>query len=279
MNRLSRYFVNGLLILVPIIITYVVIATVLGVLDGFVEHYVHFQFPGSGVILLLVIILFAGWVKSTWKWASNSAISLFERLIDKIPVVKFIYSSVKRVSTMLLESKTMFSQVVLIPYPHQGVRSIGFLMPKPSKLLAPYLSKEEEYESVFLPWSLNMTSGFNVFVPKKDIVYVDISVEDAFQYILTAGGVMPGANIKEDLQKIHETNARREALQKHRELLKQKREAKRREKEEFEHAVITEGLTPEEIREQNLDKGSVLGKRARRKGRPPVKTRKSRSME
>lgn len=80
-------------------------------------------------------------------------------------------------------------------------------MPKPSKVIAPYLSKEEEYESVFLPWSLNMTSGFNVFIPKKDIIYVNISVEDAFQYILTAGGVMPGANIKEDLAKIQEVKA------------------------------------------------------------------------
>ena len=109
---------------------------------------------------------------------------------------------------MLFESKTMFSQVVLIPYPHPNVKTIGFLMPKPSSLLAPYLSKDEEYESVFLPWSLNMTSGFNVFVPKKDIIYVDISVEDAFQYILTAGGVMPGADVKADLAKIQEVKGK-----------------------------------------------------------------------
>ena len=86
-------------------------------------------------------------------------------------------------------------------------------MPKPSSLLAPYLSKDEEYESVFLPWSLNMTSGFNVFVPKKDIIYVDISVEDAFQYILTAGGVMPGADVKADLAKIQEVKEKMEKAQ------------------------------------------------------------------
>jgi len=108
----------------------------------------------------------------------------------------------------------MFSQVVLIPYPSPGMKTIGFLMPKPSKVIAPYLSKDEEYESVFLPWSLNMTSGFNVFIPKKDIIFTDISVEDAFQYILTAGGVMPGADIKKDLAKIQEMSAQQNANKK-----------------------------------------------------------------
>ena len=211
MNKLSHYFINGLIVLVPIAITYFVIAAVFSLLEGIVDSYIPLKIPGAGVALLLVTILIAGWITSTWSWGSQRIIHYFERLVDKIPVVKFIYNSVKRVSTMLLESKTMFSQVVLIPYPHPGVKAIGFLMPKPSKVIAPYLSKEEEYESVFIPWSLNMTSGFNVFVPKKDIVYVDISVEDAFQYILTAGGVMPGADVQRDLQRIEEYRAKAEA--------------------------------------------------------------------
>lgn len=208
MNRLSHYFINGLIVLVPIAITYIVIATIFSIIEGLVESYIPLKFPGAGIALLLVVILVAGWITSTCTWASEKIINYFENIVDKIPVVKFIYSSVKRVSTMLFESKTMFSQVVLIPYPSPGMKTIGFLMPKPSKVIAPYLSKDEEYESVFLPWSLNMTSGFNVFIPKKDIIFTDISVEDAFQYILTAGGVMPGADIKKDLAKIQEMSAR-----------------------------------------------------------------------
>lgn len=214
MNRLSHYFINGLIVLVPIAITYIVIATIFSIIEGFVESYIPLKFPGAGVALLLVVILVAGWITSTCTWASQKIISYFESVVDKIPVVKFIYSSVKRVSTMLFESKTMFSQVVLIPYPSPGMKTIGFLMPKPSKVIAPYLSKDEEYESVFLPWSLNMTSGFNVFIPKKDIIFTDISVEDAFQYILTAGGVMPGADIKKDLAKIQEMSAQQNANKK-----------------------------------------------------------------
>lgn len=214
MNRLSHYFINGLIVLVPIAITYIVIATIFSIIEGLVESYIPLKFPGAGIALLLVVILVAGWITSTCTWASEKIINYFESIVDKIPVVKFIYSSVKRVSTMLFESKTMFSQVVLIPYPSPGMKTIGFLMPKPSKVIAPYLSKDEEYESVFLPWSLNMTSGFNVFIPKKDIIFTDISVEDAFQYILTAGGVMPGADIKKDLAKIQKMSAQQNANKK-----------------------------------------------------------------
>lgn len=214
MNRLSHYFINGFIVLVPIAITYIVIATIFSIIEGLVESYIPLKFPGAGIALLLVVILVAGWITSTCTWASEKIINYFENIVDKIPVVKFIYSSVKRVSTMLFESKTMFSQVVLIPYPSPGMKTIGFLMPKPSKVIAPYLSKDEEYESVFLPWSLNMTSGFNVFIPKKDIIFTDISVEDAFQYILTAGGVMPGADIKKDLAKIQEMSAQQNANKK-----------------------------------------------------------------
>lgn len=101
MNRLSHYFINGLIVLVPIVITYFVIATVFALVEGIVESYIPLKFPGAGVALLIIVILVAGWITSTWSWASQRIISYFETVVDKIPVVKFIYNSVKRVSTML----------------------------------------------------------------------------------------------------------------------------------------------------------------------------------
>lgn len=201
MNKLSNYFVRGLITLVPIVITYFVIATVFRMIEGAVDQYIPVTFPGMGVVILVTLILIVGWISETCTWGTQIFLNTLDRLVDKIPIVKFIYSSVKRVSTMLFESKTMFTQVVLLPYPHPGVKSIGFLMTKPSKAIKEALGDKEEYESVFLPWSLNMSSGFNVFVPKKDLIYLDISVEDAFQYILTAGGVMPGTEISKEMEK------------------------------------------------------------------------------
>ena len=89
----------------------------------------------------------------------------------------------------MFDSKKMFKQAVLIPYPHKDVRSLGFVMTNLSKPLTEVL--DEEYVCVFIPWSINMTSGSNVFVPKRDVIYLNVSSETAIQYFLTAGVIMP----------------------------------------------------------------------------------------
>lgn len=201
MKRISNYFVRGLITLVPIVITYFVIAVVFAFVEGIMDQYIPVKFPGMGIVVLVSLILIVGWISVHFRWGTQFFLNSIDRLVDKIPIVKFIYSSVKRVSNMLFESKTMFAEVVLVPYPSEKLKSIGFVMTKPSKEITKHLAENEEYESIFLPWSLNMSSGFNVFIPKKDLIYLDISVEDAFQYILTAGGVMPGVASSPDLAK------------------------------------------------------------------------------
>ena len=110
-----------------------------------------------------------------------------ERLLNKIPVVKFIYNSVKHLSTAVFESNSMFDHVVLVPF-HQSL-ALGFIMAEVPQVMKQKLG--EDYVCVFVPWSLNMTSGTNLFVAKKDVIYLDISSESALQYLLTAGAVMP----------------------------------------------------------------------------------------
>ncbi|WP_229711396.1 DUF502 domain-containing protein [Pectinatus frisingensis] len=189
MNKLSKCFINGIMIITPIFITYLVIATVWAMLDGLIGRYIPIKFPGMGIIIVLIIILTVGGLSSNW--LSKRFLTLGESIISKIPVVKFIYGSVKRLSDTIFKSGNMFDNAVLVPYPHPGVRCLGFVMTPVSKCMAKYLGNEE-YVSVFIPWSLNMTSGFNVFVPKRDVTYIDIQGEDALQYIITAGAVMPG---------------------------------------------------------------------------------------
>ena len=114
-------------------------------------------------------------------------ISYGEWLLGKIPVVKFIYNSVKHLSTAVFESNNMFDHVVLVPF-HQS-RALGFVMAEVPAVLREKLG--DDYVCVFVPWSLNMTSGTNLFVKKSDVIYLDISNESALQYMLTAGAVMP----------------------------------------------------------------------------------------
>ena len=107
--------------------------------------------------------------------------------------VKFIYNSVKQLSTAVFESQHLFKQAVLVPYPHPGVKAVGFVMPSLSESFTDKLP-DEEYVCVFIPFSMNMTAGSNIIVLKRDVIYLDISGESALQYILSAGAIMPRSN-------------------------------------------------------------------------------------
>ncbi len=187
MKKTSTCFINGLVLIVPLAITIFVIAEILSLTEGALGKHLPLYFPGLGILTILLLIYLVGWFSSNW--FMKKLIVWGELIVNKIPVVKFIYNSVKHLSTAVFESNNMFNQVVLVPYPHEGVRAMGFVMADVPEALRERLG--EEYLCVFIPWSLNMTSGTNLFVAKKDVIYLDISSESALQYILTAGAVMP----------------------------------------------------------------------------------------
>lgn len=184
-KRVSRRFVNGLILLVPLAITCFVVLETLNFTEGVLGKHLPFYFPGMGLITLLLVIYLTGWA-STY-WAGRRLISIGETLLGKIPVIKFIYNSVKHLSTAVFESNNMFDHVVLVPF-HQS-QALGFIMADVPQTLKDKLG--DDYVCVFVPWSLNMTSGTNLFVKKSDVTYLDISSESALQYMLTAGAVMP----------------------------------------------------------------------------------------
>lgn len=184
-RRVSRRFVNGLMVIVPLAITLLVIEATLNFTEGVLGKHLPFYFPGMGIITLVAVIYITGWASSYW--ATRRIIRMGEAVLGKIPVVKFIYNSVKHLSTAVFESNSMFNHVVLVPF-HQS-KALGFIMADVPEMLKVALG--DEYVCVFVPWSLNMTSGTNLFVQKKDVIYLDISSESALQYMLTAGAVMP----------------------------------------------------------------------------------------
>lgn len=184
-KRVSRRFVNGLILLVPVVITLLVVSEVLHFTEGVLGKHLPFYFPGLGIITVVLGIYFVGWISSYW--IMRRMIHYGEVLLGKIPVVKFIYNSVKHLSTAVFESNNMFDHVVLVPF-HQS-KALGFIMADVPPVLKEKLG--DDYVCVFVPWSLNMTSGTNLFVRKQDVIYLDISSESALQYMLTAGAVMP----------------------------------------------------------------------------------------
>ncbi len=186
-SRISKQFLNGLIVVVPPVITAFIVMWILSITEGklgkFIEQYLQIKFPGVGLITIIIFIWLVGLV--TGNIFAKKIIRFLEWLLEQIPVVKFIYGSVKQFSRAVLDYKSSFKHVVLVPY-HQDW-TIGFLMNN-----IPSAVREKigvDYVCVFIPWSLNMTSGTNLFVKRQDIIFVNMTPEDALQFILTAGTV------------------------------------------------------------------------------------------
>ena len=181
-SKISEDFLDGLIVLMPPVITVFVVMWILNLTESTVGKYIPINFPGIGLITIIFTIWLVGFL--TGNRLAQKIISIGEWFLNKIPVVKFIYSSVKQFSQAVFDSDSSFQNVVLVPY-HQSL-ALGFLMDIP----APIQEKlGEDYVCIFVPWSLNMTSGTNLFVKKSDIIQVEMKSEAALQFMLTAGTV------------------------------------------------------------------------------------------
>ena len=178
---MSKTFLNGLIVLVPVAITLFVVLQILNFTEGVLGKHLPFYFPGIGLIAIILLIYIVGWIST--HWLLKHVINFGEYLLGKIPVVKFIYNSVKQFSTAIFESNSMFQNVVLVPF-HQSM-AMGFLMADVPEVIKNKLG--EDYVCVFVPWSLNITSGTNLFVKRSEIIPIDIKSEEALQFMLTAG--------------------------------------------------------------------------------------------
>ena len=178
---MSKTFLNGLIVLVPVGITLFVVMQILNFTEGVLGKHLPFYFPGIGLIAVVLLIYIVGWVST--HWLLKHVISFGESLLGKIPVVKFIYNSVKQFSTAIFESNSMFQNVVLVPF-HQSL-AMGFLMPNMPSVIEDKL--DGDYVCVFVPWSLNITSGTNLFVKRSEVIPIDIKSDAALQFMLTAG--------------------------------------------------------------------------------------------
>ena len=180
-EQISGSFLRGLLIIVPPAITIAVIVWLFNLTEQIISKVLPNHFPGTGLLIVAVAIWIIGVLSGNF--LSKALIELFDALIDKIPIVKFIYGSVKQVTKALFESDSAFKNVVLVPYQKSYV--LGFLM-----LTIPEPVREklgDDYVCVYMPWSMNMTAGMNLFVKKSDVIYLNMPPPDAFQFILTAG--------------------------------------------------------------------------------------------
>ena len=194
---MKKYLITGLLVLVPLVITIWVLKSLIGIMDQSLlllpeEWHPHTLFgrdiPGFGVIVTFVIVITTGVIATNF--FGMQLILLWEKLLNRLPVVKSIYSSVKQVSdTLFSDSGNAFRKAVLVQFPREGAWTIAFLTGTPGGDVANHLCGE--YVSVFVPTTPNPTGGYFLMMPKADVVELDMSVDEALKYIISMGVVAP----------------------------------------------------------------------------------------
>jgi uncharacterized membrane protein len=197
---MRRYFITGLLIWIPLVITLWVLDLVVSMLDQSLrllppayqtEAWLGFHIPGMGVLLTLMIVFVTGVFGANLIGAK--LVNFWHEILHRIPVVNTIYSSVKQVSDTLFSSGGQaFRRALLIEWPRPGMWTIAFLTGTPGGDVARHL--QGDYVSVYVPTTPNPTGGYFVMLPRKDVIELDMSVDEALKYIVSMGVVAPAAN-------------------------------------------------------------------------------------
>lgn len=195
---MKKYFITGLLLWIPLVITFMVLAWIVGTLDRILllipevwqpRNLLGFNIPGIGVAVTLLIIFVTGLIGANV--LGQRLVRIWEGILSRIPVVKSIYYSVKQVSDTLFSSSShAFRKALLVQYPREGIWTIAFLTGKPGGDAAKHLPGD--FVSIYVPTTPNPTSGFFLMLPRTDVIELNMSVDEALKYIISMGVVAPG---------------------------------------------------------------------------------------
>jgi len=196
MRFLKKYFITGLLIWVPVVITIWVLGLVVNTLESVVPGFLSpqalfgFDIPGFRVALVLIVLLATGMFAANF--LGRGILKYSEKVLGRIPLVRSIYQSVKQVSdTLLAPNGQAFRQAVLVQYPRAGCYTVALLTGAPSGEVAEHL--QADYVSVYVPTTPNPTSGFFLIMLRSEVVPLNMSVDAALKYIVSMGVVAPAA--------------------------------------------------------------------------------------
>jgi uncharacterized membrane protein len=197
LKTLRRYLVAGLILWIPLLITFLIVRFLIRFVDRTLlllppgwrpEALLGFNIPGLGVILALAILVLTGLFVGNF--AGRQLVELGHRILARIPLVSGIYSGAKQVAeTLFADSGTSFKRVLLVEYPRKGIWSMCF---QTSDSVGEIQSRTaEDVVCVFLPTTPNPTSGFLLFVPKKELVELDMGVDEGLRMIISLGVAVP----------------------------------------------------------------------------------------
>ena len=213
LSRLRNYFLTGLILVGPLYITINLTWWLINWVDDLMrpfipvglraETYLPFKVPGYGVIIALFALTLLGFL--TANLVGRTLIEFSENLLNRMPIVRPIYKTMKQIfETLFAKGGSSFRKVALAEFP-TGMWSVVFLATPPSGDLAGRLPRGNEYVSCFLPCTPNPTTGFFFYAPRSQVIELDITVEQAMALIMSAGMVQPNADAQKKLASIVET--------------------------------------------------------------------------
>ncbi|MEX2520581.1 MAG: DUF502 domain-containing protein [Paracoccaceae bacterium] len=199
MQRLRGNFFAGIVLVGPVALTVYLAWTAITIIDESIVPwvpavynpgtYLGSDIPGFGVIVFLLFTTIVGWL--TKNFFGRQIVRLGESWVSRMPVIRSIYNALKQIAeTILSQSQSSFKNACLIEYPRKGLWAIGFVSTT-TRGEIPDRAGAGELVSIFLPTTPNPTSGFLLFAPRADVVYLDMSVEEAAKLVISAGLVMP----------------------------------------------------------------------------------------
>ena len=190
-TKLRNYFLAGIVTLIPILITAYLTILVVDLFSNIVpdavnpNKYLPFQIPGLEILIAIIITTVIGMISLTY--FGKQFLSLGKNLLERIPIVRSIYSGVTQFTKSFQAEGSANKKVVLIEFPRPGAWVVGFATNETTKPISPKIN--DNLTTIFVPTTPNPTSGFLILVPKKDIIFINMSFEDAMKFIISAGAV------------------------------------------------------------------------------------------
>ena len=188
-KSIRNYFIAGVVVLIPIGITVYLTLFIVKVSSKILpkelnpNHYLPYDIPGVEIIISLILITLIGWLSLSF--IGRRLLKLFEDILKRIPILRTIYSAITQMTETFTKSEGNTKNVVLVEYPRKGTWAVGFATKENTSGIAD--KAKQDLVNVFIPTTPNPTSGFLLMFPKKDVIYLDITFEQASKFIVSAG--------------------------------------------------------------------------------------------
>ena len=188
-SRIRNYFIAGIVVLIPIGITLYLTLFIIRISGNVIpkeinpNNYLPFDIPGVEILIALFLITLIGWLSLSF--LGKKFFELFNNILKRIPILRTIYSAIGQMTETFTKTENSQKSAVLLEYPRQGIWAIGFATKENKGIIENKVNKE--LVNVFVPTTPNPTSGFLLMVPKKDLIYLDVSFEQASKFIVSAG--------------------------------------------------------------------------------------------